>query len=65
MPPDSEEGADSALDPITSGELARAIEFAQSSDNPAARADLLAIAIDAGIDWEELTEVGEEDLEEL
>ena len=64
-PPDRAEGDDSAPDPITSGELARAIEFAQSANNPAARADLLAIAIDAGIDWETLTEVGvEEDLEE-
>ena len=37
----------------------------RSADNPAARADLLAIAIDAGIDWQSLAEVGvEEDLEE-
>ena len=65
MPPDRAEDDDALADPITSGELARAIEFAQSADNPAARADLMAIAIDAGIDWETLTEVGvEEDLEE-
>ena len=65
MPPDSTQGEDLPPDPITSGELARAIEFAQSADNPAAQADLLAIAIDAGIDWKTLTGVGvEEDLEE-
>ena len=65
MPPERTEGDHSVPDPITSGELARAIQFAQSADNPAARADLLAIAIDAGIDWETLAEVGvEEDLEE-
>ena len=65
MPPDRTRGDDFAPDPITSGELARAIEFAQSADNPAAQADLVAIAIDAGVHWERLTEVGvEEDLEE-
>ena len=65
MPPDSPTPDDSSPDPITSGELARAIEFAQSALNPAARADLLAIAIDAGIDWETLTEAGaEEDIED-
>ena len=64
MPPNRAEGDDSAPDPITSGELARAIEFAQSADNPAAYADLLAIAIDAGIDWQTLTVTGvEEDRE--
>lgn len=64
MPPEGAKDDDSPPDPITSGELARAIEFAENADNPAARADLLAIAIDAGIDWEKLTRVGEEDLEE-
>ena len=64
MPPDRAKDDDSPPDPITSGELARAIEFAESADNPAARADLLAIAIDTGIDWGKLTRVGEEDLEE-
>ncbi|MDD9998691.1 MAG: DEAD/DEAH box helicase family protein [Rhodospirillaceae bacterium] len=61
VPPDRKEGDDAAPDPITSGELARAIEFAQSADNPAARADLLAIAIDNGINWETLTNGGVED----
>lgn len=64
VPPDRKEGDDSAPDPITVGELARAIQFARSADNPAAQADLLAIAIDAGLDWEELTELGVEDIEE-
>ena len=65
MPPDSPAKSDSLPDPITSGELARAIEFAQSALNPAARADLLAIAIDANMDWETLTEAGaEEDIED-
>ena len=64
IPPDRPEGDDSAPDPITWGELARAIEFAQSADNSAAHADLLAIAIDAGIDWQTLTATGmEEDRE--
>ena len=64
MPPDSPAQDYSIPDPITSGELARAIEFAQSALNSAARADLLTIAIDAGIDWETLTESGaEEDIE--
>ena len=64
MPPDRGEGYASGLDPITSGELVRAIEFAQSADNPAAHADLLAIAIEVGIDLEALSGMGEEDLEE-
>ena len=64
VPPNRAEGEDSTPDPITSGELARAIEFAQSADNPAAYADLLAIAIDACIDWQVLTAIGvEEDSE--
>ena len=65
IPQDGGEVDARALDPITTGELARAIEFAQGANNPAAHADLLAIAIDAGFDWETLTELGdEEDLEE-
>jgi hypothetical protein len=51
-------------DPITAGELARAIEFAQSADNPAAGADLISIAIDAGLNWQTLTGVGLEDLDD-
>lgn len=55
---------DAEPDPITAGELARAIEFAQSADNPAAGADLIGIAIDAGIDWETLTGAGVEDIDD-
>ena len=64
MPANRVKGDDFDPDPITSGELARAIEFAQSADNPAARGDLLAIAIDAGIDWEAFTQVGVEEADE-
>jgi superfamily II DNA or RNA helicase len=55
------ESDDKKPDPITAGELARAIEFAQSADNPAASSDLIGIAIDAGIDWKALTGAGLED----
>ena len=34
VPPDRSPGDDAAPDPITSGELARAIQFAQSANNP-------------------------------
>jgi superfamily II DNA or RNA helicase len=54
---------DAEPDPITAGELARAIEFAQSADNPAAGADLIGIAIDAGIDWRTLSAAGIEDVD--
>ena len=64
MPPPSShhgEDAEGKTDPITAGELARAIEFAAGADNPAATADLKRIAIDAGIEWETLTSSGVED----
>jgi superfamily II DNA or RNA helicase len=65
VPPRRVETDEDALpDPITAGELARAIEFAKSADNPAAGADLVGIAIDAGINWEELTGAGVEDLDD-
>jgi superfamily II DNA or RNA helicase len=51
-------------DPITSGELARAVEFAQHADNPASAADLQQIAIEAGIDWRQLTNSGVEDADD-
>ena len=60
--PDAESDEDHEPDPVTAGELARAIEFAQSADNPAASSDLIGIAIDAGINWQDLTEAGVEDL---
>lgn len=64
MPPPSghhDEDAEGKTDPITAGELARAIEFAAGADNPAATGNLKRIAIDAGIDWETLTSSGVED----
>ena len=64
VPPHRTNGEDAGPDPITVGELARAIEFAQSADNAAAGADLVSIAIDAGIDWETLTGLGVEDLDD-
>lgn len=64
VPPLSSNGGDGEPDPITAGELARAIEFARSAENPAASADLVGIAIDAGIDWEKLTGEGVEDLDD-
>ena len=64
MPPAGWEREGSVLDSITSGELGRAIEFARSADNPAARADLVGIAVEVGLDWEALAGMGEEDLEE-
>ncbi|HEV7565817.1 MAG TPA: DEAD/DEAH box helicase family protein [Microbacteriaceae bacterium] len=48
-------------DPITAGELARAIEFAESADNPSAASDLREIAVDAGIDWRTFQTTGYED----
>jgi superfamily II DNA or RNA helicase len=63
VPPRPVDSDERGIDPITAGELARGIEFAQSADNPAAGADLAAIAIDAGIDWEELTGAGVEDID--
>jgi superfamily II DNA or RNA helicase len=47
-------------DPITAGELARAVEFAQHADNAAAAADLQQIAIEAGIEWRTLIGSGVE-----
>lgn len=48
-------------DPITAGELARAVEFAQHAQNPAAAADLREIALRVGIDWRTLINTGSED----
>lgn len=62
LPPKENSGhAMGIADPITAGELARAVEFAQHADNPASAADLQQIAIDAGIPWLNLTNIGIED----
>ena len=52
------------LEPITAGELARAVEFATHADNPASAADLQQIALSAGLDWRRLAGLGVEDEEE-
>ncbi|WP_305783730.1 DEAD/DEAH box helicase family protein [Symbioplanes lichenis] len=57
-------GREGASDPITAGELARAVEFAQHADNPAASADLQQIAIDLGIDRRTLLQDGFEDADD-
>ncbi|RYG22254.1 DEAD/DEAH box helicase [bacterium] len=51
-------------DPITAGELVRALEFAQHADNPASAADLQQIAIEMNIDWHSLSMNGIEDADD-
>jgi superfamily II DNA or RNA helicase len=63
-PEDATQTVPSAPDPITAGELARAIEFAQYADNPAAAADLKEIAVQVGVDWRSLAPEGLEDDDE-
>lgn len=66
LPPTSEGGEPSSekSDMMTAGELARAIEFASFAANPAAGADLERFAVQAGIDWEQLGQMGVEDAED-
>jgi superfamily II DNA or RNA helicase len=50
--------------PVTSileSELARAIKFGEDAENPKSVGDLKQIALDAGIDYEELADTGFED----
>lgn len=64
LPPrDSKEqrNDDTRTDPIIAGELARAVQFAESADNPSAATDLQQIAIEMGIDWRGLARGGIED----
>ena len=61
LPPNNVNEDDHVPDPITIGELARAVEFAQHADNPASAADLQQIAIQMGIDWRSLLTNGIED----
>jgi hypothetical protein len=49
---------------MTAGEISRAIEFATYAANPAAAAALKRIAVQAGIDWTVLRELGIEDAED-
>ncbi len=64
LPPECDRLDDDKSDPITAGELARAVEFAQHADNAAAAADLQQIAISAGIEWRSLLTTGIEDADE-
>lgn len=65
VPPDDQrKDADSAPDPITGGEMARAIEFAKHAENVGAAANLKVIAISARIDLGSLLTNGVEDEEE-
>lgn len=60
--PPPQDGEDAGPDPITAGELARALQFAQGAFNKsAATSDLLDIAIDAGADWQTMFSAGVED----
>ncbi len=62
LPPALDESSgERSRDPVTAGELARAVAFAQDADNPACAADLQRIAIDQGIEWRTLLETGVED----
>lgn len=62
VPPPSIPGAaDGGPDPITAGEIARAVEFARGASNSGAEVDVARMAISAGIDWRELFSVGVED----
>lgn len=65
LPPKPEASDGERLaDPITAGELARAVEFAQHADNPASAADLQQIAIEMNIDWRSLSTNGIEDADD-
>ena len=61
LSPKTANDGEKIADPITAGELARAVEFAQHADNPASAADLQQIAIESGIDWRSLLGNGIED----
>jgi superfamily II DNA or RNA helicase len=52
---------ESPVTTILEGELARAIKFGQDAENPKSVADLKEIAIEAGIDYEDLADTGIED----
>jgi superfamily II DNA or RNA helicase len=65
LPPNGGEArSESKNDPIITGELARAVEFAGNADNPACAADLQRIAIELGIDWRSILGQGDEDGED-
>lgn len=59
-----EEAVDARSDAMTAGELVRAIEFASFAANPGAGADLERFAIQAGIEWSQMEEMGVEDADD-
>ncbi|HEY3355365.1 MAG TPA: DEAD/DEAH box helicase family protein, partial [Polyangia bacterium] len=62
VPPPAAPGSpDEGPDPITAGELARAVEFALGAANSGAEVDVARIAIAAGLHWQDLFSVGVED----
>lgn len=62
LPPQLDRDADGeSRDPITVGELARAVSFAADAANAGASADLQQIAIELGLDWRSLSLFGVED----
>jgi len=63
VPPRASDGEDQ-VDQIAAGELARAVEFAEHADNPAAAADLRQIAVEIGINWRDLIITGVEDADD-
>lgn len=63
-PKGSQDGDEGHADPVTHGEIARAVEFAQHAANAGAAADLQQIAIASGIEWRQLFTEGIEDGEE-
>lgn len=52
---------DSPVTNILESELSRAIKFGEDAENPKSVGDLKQIAVDAGIDYEEISETGIED----
>lgn len=63
-PPSSDEEGQGRPDPVTAGELARALQFASHANNPSAGTDLRQIAIAAKLDWRKLSEIGVEDVDD-
>ena len=62
VPPTQDDASEERpMDAIAVGELARAIEFAMGADNPASATDLQKIAIDVGLNWQDVASNGVED----
>ena len=52
---------DKEPDPITAGEIGRALEFAEHAENPSSGSDLKKAAVAAGVNWHDLVSEGIED----